>query len=203
MHTVNNEPITIVCVCWQCPGWVWLSRPGSPDRRPGALLSQWPECSSQRQFGSTAATPAASRLCTRHTLHGETRRITHTQTHTEMISWCIHLCSSPQLCQAKGFICEFCGNDKDIIFPYELSKCLRCEGQCDFFYPLLTFHKASWRVVFFCCLFIKCIYLCIFPFLFLTMHAFMQPIMFFVCIICAFASHKLYNIIICHIICFI
>ncbi|XP_018955508.2 run domain Beclin-1-interacting and cysteine-rich domain-containing protein-like isoform X1 [Cyprinus carpio] len=31
------------------------------------------------------------------------------------------------LCQAKGFICEFCGNDKDIIFPYELIKCLRCE----------------------------------------------------------------------------
>ncbi|XP_052445252.1 run domain Beclin-1-interacting and cysteine-rich domain-containing protein isoform X2 [Carassius gibelio] len=31
------------------------------------------------------------------------------------------------LCQAKGFICEFCGNDKDIIFPYELNKCLRCE----------------------------------------------------------------------------
>uniref|UniRef100_A0A8C1YFN7 Rubicon Homology domain-containing protein n=1 Tax=Cyprinus carpio TaxID=7962 RepID=A0A8C1YFN7_CYPCA len=33
------------------------------------------------------------------------------------------------LCQAKGFICEFCGNDKDIIFPYELIKCLRCEGE--------------------------------------------------------------------------
>ncbi|XP_026092182.1 run domain Beclin-1-interacting and cysteine-rich domain-containing protein-like isoform X3 [Carassius auratus] len=31
------------------------------------------------------------------------------------------------LCQAKGFICEFCGNDKDIFFPYELGKCLRCE----------------------------------------------------------------------------
>ncbi|XP_051765615.1 run domain Beclin-1-interacting and cysteine-rich domain-containing protein isoform X3 [Ctenopharyngodon idella] len=31
------------------------------------------------------------------------------------------------LCQAKGFICEFCGNDKDIIFPYELSKCIRCD----------------------------------------------------------------------------
>ncbi|XP_051977277.1 run domain Beclin-1-interacting and cysteine-rich domain-containing protein isoform X1 [Xyrauchen texanus] len=31
------------------------------------------------------------------------------------------------LCQAKGFICEFCGNDKDIFFPYELNKCLRCE----------------------------------------------------------------------------
>uniref|UniRef100_A0A3B4H1F7 Rubicon autophagy regulator n=1 Tax=Pundamilia nyererei TaxID=303518 RepID=A0A3B4H1F7_9CICH len=31
------------------------------------------------------------------------------------------------LCQAKGFICEFCGNDKDIIFPFHLSKCQRCE----------------------------------------------------------------------------
>lgn len=31
------------------------------------------------------------------------------------------------LCQAKGFICEFCGNEKDIIFPYELIKCLRCD----------------------------------------------------------------------------
>ncbi|KAJ8270420.1 hypothetical protein GJAV_G00114370 [Gymnothorax javanicus] len=31
------------------------------------------------------------------------------------------------LCQAKGFVCEFCGNDKDIIFPFELSKCQRCE----------------------------------------------------------------------------
>ncbi|XP_051549998.1 run domain Beclin-1-interacting and cysteine-rich domain-containing protein-like isoform X2 [Myxocyprinus asiaticus] len=35
--------------------------------------------------------------------------------------------SDCMLCQAKGFICEFCGNDKDIIFPYELNKCLRCE----------------------------------------------------------------------------
>ncbi|KAL4608186.1 run domain Beclin-1-interacting and cysteine-rich domain-containing protein, partial [Arapaima gigas] len=31
------------------------------------------------------------------------------------------------LCQAKGFVCEFCGNDKDIIFPFELNKCRRCE----------------------------------------------------------------------------
>ncbi|KAL3979006.1 run domain Beclin-1-interacting and cysteine-rich domain-containing protein isoform X1 [Oreochromis aureus] len=31
------------------------------------------------------------------------------------------------LCQAKGFVCEFCGNDKDIIFPFHLSKCQRCE----------------------------------------------------------------------------
>ncbi|KAK2907966.1 run domain Beclin-1-interacting and cysteine-rich domain-containing protein isoform X2 [Channa argus] len=32
------------------------------------------------------------------------------------------------LCQAKGFVCEFCGNDKDIIFPFQLNKCQRCEG---------------------------------------------------------------------------
>uniref|UniRef100_A0A8C6S5F8 Rubicon autophagy regulator n=1 Tax=Neogobius melanostomus TaxID=47308 RepID=A0A8C6S5F8_9GOBI len=31
------------------------------------------------------------------------------------------------LCQAKGFVCEFCSNDKDIIFPFQLSKCQRCE----------------------------------------------------------------------------
>ncbi|XP_072294007.1 run domain Beclin-1-interacting and cysteine-rich domain-containing protein isoform X2 [Eucyclogobius newberryi] len=31
------------------------------------------------------------------------------------------------LCQAKGFVCEFCGNEKDIIFPFQLSKCQRCE----------------------------------------------------------------------------
>ncbi|XP_064195070.1 run domain Beclin-1-interacting and cysteine-rich domain-containing protein-like isoform X2 [Anguilla rostrata] len=31
------------------------------------------------------------------------------------------------LCQAKGFVCEFCSNDKDIIFPFELNKCQRCE----------------------------------------------------------------------------
>lgn len=35
----------------------------------------------------------------------------------------------PQLCQAKGFVCEFCGNDKDIIFPFQLKKCQRCEGE--------------------------------------------------------------------------
>ncbi|CAI9546453.1 unnamed protein product [Staurois parvus] len=30
------------------------------------------------------------------------------------------------LCQAKGFICEFCQSD-EVIFPFELSKCRRCE----------------------------------------------------------------------------
>ncbi|KAE8603599.1 hypothetical protein XENTR_v10014382 [Xenopus tropicalis] len=31
------------------------------------------------------------------------------------------------LCQAKGFICEFCQNEDDVIFPFELNKCRRCE----------------------------------------------------------------------------
>ncbi|NXU16954.1 RUBIC protein, partial [Pardalotus punctatus] len=31
------------------------------------------------------------------------------------------------LCQAKGFICEFCQNENDIIFPFELNKCSTCE----------------------------------------------------------------------------
>ncbi|XP_072428481.1 run domain Beclin-1-interacting and cysteine-rich domain-containing protein isoform X4 [Chiloscyllium punctatum] len=34
---------------------------------------------------------------------------------------------SCMLCQAKGFICEFCGDGTDIIFPFELHKCKRCE----------------------------------------------------------------------------
>lgn len=36
---------------------------------------------------------------------------------------------SLQLCQAKGFICEFCQNEDDIIFPFELNKCRTCEGE--------------------------------------------------------------------------
>ncbi|XP_043926642.1 run domain Beclin-1-interacting and cysteine-rich domain-containing protein isoform X3 [Protopterus annectens] len=43
------------------------------------------------------------------------------------------------LCQAKGFICEFCQNDKDIIFPFELNKCKRCE-ECS-----ACYHKSCFR----------------------------------------------------------
>ncbi|XP_076879281.1 run domain Beclin-1-interacting and cysteine-rich domain-containing protein isoform X2 [Brachyhypopomus gauderio] len=43
------------------------------------------------------------------------------------------------LCQAKGFVCEFCGNDKDIIFAYELTKCQRCE-ECS-----ACYHRACFR----------------------------------------------------------
>uniref|UniRef100_K7F2N5 Rubicon Homology domain-containing protein n=1 Tax=Pelodiscus sinensis TaxID=13735 RepID=K7F2N5_PELSI len=31
------------------------------------------------------------------------------------------------LCQAKGFICEFCQKEDDVIFPFELNKCRTCE----------------------------------------------------------------------------
>ncbi|XP_072897398.1 run domain Beclin-1-interacting and cysteine-rich domain-containing protein isoform X2 [Hemitrygon akajei] len=43
------------------------------------------------------------------------------------------------LCQAKGFICEFCGNDTDIIFPFELHKCKRCE-ECK-----ACYHKSCFK----------------------------------------------------------
>ncbi|XP_077390065.1 run domain Beclin-1-interacting and cysteine-rich domain-containing protein isoform X2 [Festucalex cinctus] len=46
------------------------------------------------------------------------------------------------LCQAKGFVCEFCGNDKDIIFPFQLSKCQRCED-CHACYHRVCFKAAK------------------------------------------------------------
>ncbi|XP_053368393.1 run domain Beclin-1-interacting and cysteine-rich domain-containing protein [Clarias gariepinus] len=46
------------------------------------------------------------------------------------------------LCQANGFVCEFCGNDKDIIFPFELNKCRRCE-ECSACYHRSCFKNKS------------------------------------------------------------
>ncbi|KAM8953083.1 run domain Beclin-1-interacting and cysteine-rich domain-containing protein [Pelodytes ibericus] len=43
------------------------------------------------------------------------------------------------LCQAKGFICEFCQNEDDVIFPFELTKCRRCE-ECK-----ACYHKSCFR----------------------------------------------------------
>ncbi|EMP37635.1 Run domain Beclin-1 interacting and cystein-rich containing protein [Chelonia mydas] len=42
------------------------------------------------------------------------------------------------LCQAKGFICEFCQED-DIIFPFELNKCRTCE-ECK-----ACYHKSCFK----------------------------------------------------------
>uniref|UniRef100_A0A8C9UGQ0 Rubicon autophagy regulator n=1 Tax=Serinus canaria TaxID=9135 RepID=A0A8C9UGQ0_SERCA len=43
------------------------------------------------------------------------------------------------LCQAKGFICEFCQNEDDIIFPFELNKCRMCE-ECK-----ACYHKSCFK----------------------------------------------------------
>ncbi|XP_033006785.1 run domain Beclin-1-interacting and cysteine-rich domain-containing protein isoform X2 [Lacerta agilis] len=43
------------------------------------------------------------------------------------------------LCQAKGFICEFCQNEEDILFPFELNKCRTCE-ECR-----ACYHKVCFR----------------------------------------------------------
>nr|XP_032834510.1 run domain Beclin-1-interacting and cysteine-rich domain-containing protein-like isoform X2 [Petromyzon marinus] len=32
-----------------------------------------------------------------------------------------------ELCQAKGFICEFCHNDNDILHPFQLARCRQCD----------------------------------------------------------------------------
>ncbi|KFQ63247.1 Run domain Beclin-1 interacting and cysteine-rich containing protein, partial [Pelecanus crispus] len=45
------------------------------------------------------------------------------------------------LCQAKGFICEFCQNEGDIIFPFELNKCRTCE-ECKACYHKSCFKSA-------------------------------------------------------------
>ncbi|XP_049641838.1 run domain Beclin-1-interacting and cysteine-rich domain-containing protein [Suncus etruscus] len=46
------------------------------------------------------------------------------------------------LCQAKGFICEFCQNEADIIFPFELHKCRTCE-ECKACYHKVCFKSGS------------------------------------------------------------
>lgn len=46
------------------------------------------------------------------------------------------------LCQAKGFICEFCQNEDDVIFPFELHKCRTCE-ECRACYHKTCFKSGS------------------------------------------------------------
>ena len=40
-----------------------------------------------------------------------------------------HIKSCP-VCQGKGFVCEFCINTQDIIFPFEAQKVSSCKGWC-------------------------------------------------------------------------
>jgi hypothetical protein len=66
-----------------------------------------------------------------------------------------------QLCLAKGFVCEYCKNGDDIIYPFEVKKCTQCPGNvfpacfflflacvfsCFIFSPSLTvFHFLYWK----------------------------------------------------------
>ncbi|GIY73287.1 run domain Beclin-1-interacting and cysteine-rich domain-containing protein [Caerostris extrusa] len=58
-----------------------------------------------------------------------------------LINPCIEHVKQCILCQAKGFICEICGKEKDIIFPFQLDKVVLCQvcGCC--------FHKKCFKNV--------------------------------------------------------
>ncbi|XP_067118474.1 run domain Beclin-1-interacting and cysteine-rich domain-containing protein isoform X1 [Centruroides vittatus] len=44
-----------------------------------------------------------------------------------LVGKCINHITQCTLCRAKGFICEICNNGDDIIFPFELSRVVRCQ----------------------------------------------------------------------------
>ncbi|CAL1267562.1 unnamed protein product [Larinioides sclopetarius] len=58
-----------------------------------------------------------------------------------LVNPCIEHVKQCILCQAKGFICEICNKDKDIIFPFQLDKVILCQvcGSC--------FHKKCFKNV--------------------------------------------------------
>ncbi|GIX85184.1 run domain Beclin-1-interacting and cysteine-rich domain-containing protein [Caerostris darwini] len=58
-----------------------------------------------------------------------------------LINPCVEHVKQCILCQAKGFICEICGKEKDIIFPFQLDKVVLCQvcGCC--------FHKKCFKNV--------------------------------------------------------
>lgn len=48
------------------------------------------------------------------------------------------------VCQGKGFVCEFCKNSNDIIFPFEANKVSTCRGELATPtkpHPLLTYQR--------------------------------------------------------------
>ncbi|XP_071949321.1 run domain Beclin-1-interacting and cysteine-rich domain-containing protein-like [Antedon mediterranea] len=47
-----------------------------------------------------------------------------------------------QLCQARGFICELCNNESDIIFPFELNKTHQCQ-ECWACYHVVCFQTTK------------------------------------------------------------
>lgn len=59
----------------------------------------------------------------------------------QLVNPCLEHVKQCILCQAKGFICEICRKDKDIIFPFQLDKVVLCQvcGCC--------FHKKCYKNV--------------------------------------------------------
>ncbi|XP_054706694.1 run domain Beclin-1-interacting and cysteine-rich domain-containing protein-like [Uloborus diversus] len=51
---------------------------------------------------------------------------------SQLINQCLSHVRQCILCQAKGFICEICRKDKDIIFPFQLDRVVACQkcGTC-------------------------------------------------------------------------
>ncbi|XP_038050031.1 run domain Beclin-1-interacting and cysteine-rich domain-containing protein-like isoform X2 [Patiria miniata] len=60
---------------------------------------------------------------------------------TQLVEDAVAHVNQCQLCQAKGFICEVCNNDQDIIFPFQLQKTYQCQG-C-----WACYHKACFLTV--------------------------------------------------------
>ncbi|KAG8184381.1 hypothetical protein JTE90_004553 [Oedothorax gibbosus] len=56
-----------------------------------------------------------------------------------LVNPCLEHIKQCLLCQAKGFICEICGKDKDIIFTFQLDRVVVCQvcGSC--------FHRSCFR----------------------------------------------------------
>ncbi|XP_042903815.1 run domain Beclin-1-interacting and cysteine-rich domain-containing protein isoform X1 [Parasteatoda tepidariorum] len=62
--------------------------------------------------------------------------------HVKMLTnYCIEHVNKCILCQAKGFVCEICENEKDIIFSFQLNRVVLCQvcGSC--------FHKSCFKNV--------------------------------------------------------
>ena len=46
-----------------------------------------------------------------------------------MLSDAIEHVKSCPICMGKGFVCEFCHNSNDIMFPFEVGRVVSCESE--------------------------------------------------------------------------
>lgn len=52
----------------------------------------------------------------------------------QIVNQCLDHVKHCVLCQAKGFICEICKKDSDIIFPFQFDKVILCQSEYLNFY---------------------------------------------------------------------